>query len=297
MNPGLYGVVFILLLSFSSPGLAQQGEVEANRTPSESGRTLLLFPSGYLVRPFIADPHRPGSGLLVESYTSTDIEQAGDRRFYLKLGGRFGILRRLPKTPKGRMWQLSLEAGLDAQFDSRSGQDNTGWDGNYGLTLTTARKDGKWAYKTGMLHTSAHIGDEWIQRTGRERVNYTREEALGAVSWQFAPRWRTYLETGWGYELRAKDGSMEPLRTQAGFEFESPRTRWKMLSGWYAATDISSWEERDWRTDVSIQAGVKVVSDGRTWRLGIQYYDGRVPLGEFFKETESAFTIGLWAEL
>ena len=90
---------------------------------------------------------------------------------------------------------------------------------------------------------------------------------------------------------------MEPLRMQAGFEFESPRPQWRVLTGWYAATDISSWEERDWRTDVSIQAGVKVVSDGRTWRLGIQYYDGRVPLGEFFTETESAFTIGLWSEL
>ena len=40
------------------------------------------------------------------------------------------------------------------------------------------------------------------------------------------------------------EDSMEPLRTQAGFEFESPGTRWEALTGWYTATDVSSWEER-----------------------------------------------------
>ncbi len=297
MRALVIGVVFGLFLSSSSPAFSQEGEVEASPTSPESCRSKLFFPSGHLARPFIADPHRPGSGLLFETYPSTEIDQASDVRIYLKLGGRFGLVRWLPKTPEGRLWQLSLEAGLDAQFDGGNSQDNTGWDGTYGLTATTARANGKWAMKTGILHTSAHIGDEWIQRTGRERINYTREEILGAVSWQFSPRWRTYLETGWGYELRAIEGLMEPLRTQAGLELESPRTQWSVLTGWYAAIDLSSWEERDWRADISFQAGVKVASDGRTWRLGIQYYDGRVPLGEFFQDTESAFTVGLWAEL
>ena len=296
VNRAVYCFAICLALSSSSPVHAQEGKADGNQPPSESGREKLLFPTGHLQRPFIADPHRPGSGLLLETYTSNDIEQAGTERFYLKLGGRFGLLRWMPATPAGRLWQLSLEAGLDAQFDGSNSLDNTGWDGNYGFVITSTRPGGKWAYKTGILHTSAHLGDEWIELTGRERIGYTREEVQGAVSWQFAPKWRTYSETGWGYRLGAED-SMEPPRTQAGLEFESPGTRWEALTGWYAATDVSSWEEREWRIDVSIQGGVKVVSGARTWRLGIQYYQGRVPLGEFFRTTESAVTIGLWSEL
>lgn len=258
---------------------------------------MLVFPGGHLFTLAIADPHRPGSAIAGEWYTSTEIEGAGDRRTLLKVGGRFGFFRWLPREPPGRIWQLSLEAGLDAQFDIDHRLDNIGWDGNYGLSLTTARGGGRWAYLIGILHTSAHIGDEWARRTGRERINYSREEVRGSVSWQFAPRWRTYVETGYGYKLRADGDVMDPLRGQAGLEFESPESLWNGVAGWYVALDVQSWEERAWRLDACLQSGLMFGSPGRTWRFGLQYYHGRVPLGEFFQNTESNLSIGLWAEL
>jgi hypothetical protein len=295
--------VCLALFAVAVPALAQETSDPVDReenlhgSKGESGRKRLVFPAGHLQDLFIADPHRPGAGLLGEFYLSTDIEQATEQGFYLKVGGRFGLLRWLPNTDTGRIWQVSLEAGLDAQFDGGSNLDNTGWDGNYGLVVSTTVQGGKWSYKTGILHTSAHIGDEWIERTGRRRIGYTREEALAAVSWQFAPSWRTYVEGAWGYELRTGDDLMAPLRGQVGLEWELPEELWNDLAGWYAATDLSFWEERDWRIDVSLQVGLRMTSADRTWRLGLQYYDGRVPLGEFFQETVSALTLGLWSEL
>jgi hypothetical protein len=295
--------VCLALIAVVLPAPAEEtsnpaGRKEQFQNPGDdSRRKKLAFPAGHLQDLYIADPHRPGAGLLGESYFSTDVEQATDYGFYLKVGGRFGLLRWLPKTDTGRMWQVSLEAGLDAQFDGGSSLENTGWDGNYGLVVSTIKRGGRWAYKTGILHTSAHIGDEWIERTGRQRIGYTREEALAAVSWQFAPKWRTYVEGAWGYELRVGDDLMAPLRGQVGLELELPERMWNGLAGWYAATDISSWEERDWRIDVSLQVGLRMTNADRTWRLGLQYYDGRVPLGEFFQETVSVLTIGLWSEL
>ena len=67
------------------------------------------------------------------------------------------------------------------------------------------------------------------------------------------------------------------------------------LESW--ALDLQSWEERDWRLDLALQAGLRFDSLGRVWRLGVQYTDGRVPLGEFFQYTEAALAVGLWLEI
>lgn len=261
----------------------------------KSGREIVVFPANSLYPLYIADPHSPATGILIQSFTSTGIDQAGNQRFFLKLGGQFGLLRWQPRNPGGRAWQLNLDAGLDAQFDIDNRNDNIGWDGNYGLSSTTARQGGKVVWKLGILHTSSHLGDEWIKRTGRERINYTRQEALVGMSWRFAPRWRTYSEAGWGYDLSSDE--MEPGRLQAGLDYRAPGRFWGGIGGWYAALDLSSWGERDGRLDTGFQGGLIISGAGNTWRLGIQYWDGRVPVGEFFQDTESNFTLGLWSEL
>lgn len=268
------------------------------------GYRMELFPQGHLFALPVADPQRPGAAVQVASVGSVGIEDATDRRFFLRVGGRFGLVRWLPDEPGGRSWQLSLEAGLDGQFDQGLGQDNIGWDGNYGLTLTIARgrapRDGAvgcWVFLAGMLHTSSHIGDEWINRTGRERINYTREEVRVAASRRLGDRWRTYVEAAHAYQRRAFGDLIKPLRAQWGLEWEAPGVVWGGRAGWYVATDLQAWEERDWRLDVAVQAGLAFPSGGRTWRLGLDVHDGRVPLGEFFQDTETSVALGLWAEL
>ncbi len=260
-------------------------------------RAYRLFPEGHLFALAIADPHRPGAAVNMASFPSVGVEGATDRRYILRVGGRFGLVRRLPAKPEGRSWQLSLEAGLDGQFDIGLSQDNVGWDGNYGLSLATARGGGRWALLVGLLHTSAHIGDEWVQRTGRERINYTREEARAAASWRFARRWRTYAEAAYAYQRRAFDDLIKPLRAQWGLELEEPGRLWNGAAGWYAAGDLQAWEERAWRLDAALQAGLMFVTGTRTWRIGLDFHDGRVPLGEFFQDTESVVSLGLWSEL
>ncbi len=286
-----------LLLAASAHAQVEVSETESSSAGERQkpGREILPFPAGHLFPAYIADPHLPAAGILMQSFTSTEIDGAGDRRFFLKLGGQFGLVRWEPRAPAGRAWQLNLDAGLDAQFDIDNSLDNTGWDGNYGLSLTTAKEGGKVAWKLGTFHTSAHLGDEWIERTGRERLGYTRQEALLGLSWSFAARWRTYLEAGWAFDLHSEE--MEPGRLQTGLDYRAPGRFWAGVGGWYAAVDLSSWEERDWRLDVGFQGGLLMSSTGRVWRLGIQYWDGRVPLGEFFQHTESNLTLGLWSEL
>ena len=48
--------------------------------------------------------------------------------------------------------------------------------------------------------------------------------------------------------------------------------------------------------DVTLQAGVSVVSGDRLVRVGIEVHDGRPSLGEFFQDDETYTALGLWID-
>lgn len=255
-----------------------------------SGRQMQLFPRNHLYPAYIADPHQTGFALEWQRYAHTDIPATSSDRFGVRIGGRLGLIRVGPEGAVNRGWQLSLDAGLDAQFDNQYDQDNIGWDGNYGL-LWTARSDSPWSYKLGLLHTSSHLGDEYFERTGTPRIGYTREELVAGARWTPDARLSLYAEGGWAIREGNPD-LQERGRTQAGAEFERPRVFWGGRLGWYTAIDLSAMQERDWRIDRSVQAGLVVHNAGRPWRLGLSYYDGRPTLGEFFQFTERYLALG-----
>jgi hypothetical protein len=263
-------------------------------------RTFRLFPEDDLYPAYKADHHRARFGLVYHAVPSAGIAGSGEARFDLRLGGRFGLLRvtprdRLGQDRPGRAWQLSLIAGFDGQFDIDNSYDNVGWDGNYGLAFTTSRGRGP-ALKVALFHTSSHVGDEYAERTGRLRIGYTREEVSAGLAWTIGRRWRAYAEGAWGYVLRNEE-LMEPGRAQVGLEVEAAESLWKRRIGWYAALDVSATEERDWSVDVSLDVGLLLRSGARTWRAGLGFYDGRVPLGEFFRDDERYVSFGLWLDV
>ena len=67
--------------------------------------------------------------------------------------------------------------------------------------------------------------------------------------------------------------------------------------GWYAALDLQAMEERDWSLDAALQIGVQFLNRDRRWRLGLEAYDGRVPLGEFYQDDESYVAFGIWMDV
>ena len=201
----------------------------------------------------------------------------------------------MPGEPVGRLWQISIEAGLDAQYDSGNNLDNIGYDGNYGVTVTTVHSDGLdllFAYR----HVSGHVGDEWIRENGRDRIGYRRDELALGTTFQLAGPWCLYGEAGYGiYELNKE--LQQPWRFQTGIERESPRSLAGGRLGWYAAADIQSYQERGWQPDFSMETGLLVTSASRRWRIGVRYVAGRPPLAEFFQDNEQWLTFGLWMDL
>lgn len=243
-----------------------------------------LFPESNLYPQYVADPRRPEFGVLLMAVPDPEILDSGDRRVGLKLGGRFGLLR-------FRRVQLDIEAGFVGQFDIEHSLDNIGWDGIYSF-LASSRFGRGFAVQFGAKHVSSHVGDEYAERTGRRRIDYTREELAAGVAWSIKPGWRTYAEAGWAFDPK-EDVGQEPGRLQLGLEHDSPGSLGGRL-GWYAAADLGAMEERDWQIDPTLQAGLLVPSGDRLWRVGVGVHDGTVPLGEFFRVDERYWVLGLW---
>lgn len=264
-------------------------ETEADPAPR-----LHLFPEEKLYPPYLADPHRPGFGIMVLGFPAVGAADSGDLRAALKLGGRFAVLRVGARDDPRRQLQVAIEAGFYGQFDVEHQLDNLGWDGIYGL-LVTATPRPSLQVKTGTMHTSSHVGDEYAERTGRKRINYTREELVAGVSWEPARHWRLYGEGGRAYGIRTEE-LQEPGRLQAGIEYQE-LSAWGGRWGWYAAIDLQAFEERDWTIDPTVQVGLTAPAGERRWRVGVGYHDGRVPIGEFFQIDERFVVLGLWLDL
>ncbi len=158
----LTSVLVLGVISGAATASAQDtGEQKPTVWQPSPSRSVELFPPGDIFPVYAADQQHPTNMLATNFYVRTRIPQSRSPRTTLAGGGRFGMLRIESKTPNGRSWQISLDAGLDAVFDSQNKNDGIGWDGNYGLTVTTVKASSPFGFKVGVLHTSAHLGDEY----------------------------------------------------------------------------------------------------------------------------------------
>ena len=302
------GLVFPLVIAFvcalvaTSSATAGQQAVDQKTDEQQppiwkagQSRSIELFPAGEVFPVYAADPHRPSNHLGIGFYSTTEVPAARSPRWALSGGGRFGILRIDSSAPDGRAWQISIDAGLDAVFDSQNSNDGIGWDGNYGLTMTTGRASSRFAFKVALLHVSSHLGDEYAERTQIDRINYTREEIAVAVSFRPRTRLRVYGEVGTAYTMRSDE--QQRMRWQTGGEYERHPTVFGGRMAWYGAVDFSLMEERDWRLDTCLQGGLVTRNKGRTIRMYVQWYDGRPTLGQFTTYSETAISLGLKVDL
>ena len=261
---------------------------------SQGGWRLEPGPHAEAYKPYVADPRRARVGVTGIAVLDDEIEDAGEARWRLQAGATAGLLRWTDEGDPARIVQLDAEAGFSGEFDLEDSNDSIGWDGIYGF-LVAWRNRPEVGWRVGAHHVSSHIGDEFADETGRERINATREELLAGVSRLLGGGWRTYAEAGWAYHVGNYD-LLDRWRLQTGLEYESPRTWWRERLGWYAAGDVSSYEEDEWEPNLTLQWGFALerAPGLDEARLGLELYSGRARMGEFFEERETALGIGLW---
>ena len=301
-SPIIHLFVKAILVAFVFAGMASVLQAEELRKDNDAGSTasgwqLAFAPGGRLYPAYIANPIRPTMGIARAKFSDSDIPLAGDNRFIIRLGANVGFLRYAPTDKPNSGFQLDLEAGYIGLFDIDNSQDNIGWDGLYGVLLNWSNGDG-FAVQTGIKHVSSHVGDEYAERTGRQRINYTRGEYVLGLSLAGLEYWRVYTEGGYAYDERNTQ-LQDPWRLEAGLEFVDPKRFWGERFGWYAAADFNWYEETDWSTDITLQAGLIVTREKqfRNIRFGVEYRNGRSVIGEFFFIDETYLSLGLWLDI
>ena len=286
-----FGSAALLISSLLLVPTAVAADEDSTDTPEKKKKVRVWFPPADFYPRYIADPIRPQNALSIQWIADTEIPETGAGRFGLRLGGSFGITRLHPEGRPDIGWQLSFEGGLSGQFDIEHSWDNTGWDGFYGLYLSWMPTPDL-GFRVGSQHNSSHIGDEYSERTGRKRIHYTREELALGVSWTFRPRWTTYAELGVGNGLA---GSLTS-RLEAGLQYISEQKYWKGSASLYGAIDIRTYEETDWSTRFTAQAGywIPVGNRSAVHRLAVELGTGRSVMGQFLWEKETWLGIGLY---
>ena len=295
----LFVAVFGLSLLLAVPIVGGAGEAVDERLAFSLGNAwrLDLFPAEGIYDPYIADPLRPGFSLMQMDIMDSDIPDAGESRYSFMLGGKYGFFKFRHSDLPDMAVQVDIYGAFLGQFDLENSTDNIGWDGFYGVMFTWTGGDGL-SLKLAMQHDSSHVGDEYAERTGRLRINYTREEIAFGLSYRFPEYFRVYSEAGYGHNLRNTE-LQRPWRVKGGIEFEAPDRFFNGRLGYYAAVDLSSTEEMDWETDVTVQTGVVLPMRrfSHTVRIGPIYRNGPSVIGEFFQHKEEWWGMGMWIDI
>ncbi|MBN4080390.1 DUF1207 domain-containing protein [Beggiatoa alba] len=276
-------VSYIILL----PGLLAYAGIAFSEKSTDSPG-FMYFPLQQIYTRYIADPLRTSFSAKAMVFNRTDIPDTGKLRFGLRVGGALPLLQYNGQTIQS---QLILEGGFLGQFDVDHSEDNIGWEGIYSLYLAV-RFNEAFAVRVGRRHFSSHVGDEYAERTGRKRINYTREEMRAGINWAVTPQLLVYFDSGYATTLRNKS-KQKPWRHQLGIQLDKPRVFYNSGLGWYAAVDVSAYQENDFSTNTSLQLGLLVPREQRNWRFFLEYYNGRMQVGEFFEHNESYYALGL----
>ena len=251
--------------------------------------TLQVMPTGLMYRSYLAGVKEPRFA----SVWSHDRELG--HIWDPALGGRLGLLRygTLDTVfPEG--WQIDLEGGSQTRLDPRGySTPLLSVDFRVGVPITFAR--GRWQFKTGYYHISAHLGDEFLlMNPDARRLNYVRDAIILGVGCFVTERLRLYAETA--YAVGVDDGA-EPWEFQFGADWAPARDTGIRGAPFFAVNGHLR-EEVSFGGNLVVQAGWawRRLPRGSLFRVGLQYFQGKSEQYEYFDHTEERFGWGMWAD-
>ena len=214
------------------------------------------------------------------------------------LGGRAALARfgtRVNGRPEG--FEIQLEGSAMPRLNLDEDWDVDSTDFRFGVPLIYG--DGRTQWKLAYYHLSAHLGDEFIERTGiapTDRINYATDELVLGFSFFPRPAWRLYGEAGWAFYA---DGGAEPWEFQFGVDYAQPGATGLRGTPFVAVNGYLR-QEVNYGGSFTAQAGwLWRGKSGRILRTGVHYLNGESPQLEFsgpLKTFEHHIGAGVWYE-
>jgi hypothetical protein len=233
------------------------------------------FPEGVATyRHPLADPRAPVTGVRFQFPI--------EKEDHFKIENRLATHVTVWRTWKEDFsFEVQAEGGAFGRFDFNENWDMDGADFRFGFPV--ALRSGSLTLKLHPWHMTSHLGDEFIERTGRERFVYARNEVALGAAWDFKPETRVYAEIGYAF---GRGDVNEPLRVMAGFE--------TVGEPFFAALNLASFEEQDWGIQFNLEAGVWIRPEGTTRgvRFSLGYFRGPSALTQFFDDNEEHWSFG-----
>ena len=245
-----------------------------------------LLPGGTLFKPLMADPRWPHFAASYQRYlrdpTLADVAA-------VSFGETFALLReRYWQT----WWEFGVQAGVFAIFDLNAFSKDL-INADYFVAIPFSFRNGDLSGMMRAFHQSSHLGDVFLLRTKAQRVNLSYEGIDVKASYEVADWLRIY--GGAGYIFDTDPPNLDRWSLQYGAEVTSP---WPgRAAGWrpIAAVDVQHREENDWSSDFSARTGVEIdgVLASRKMQILFEYFLGRSPNGQFFRQKIEYFGVGV----
>lgn len=187
---------------------------------------------------------------------------------------------------RGAIWvDVGADFTVHAQFDmERPSFDFINAD--FIVSLPVTLRTGPWSARARLGHWSAHLGDEFLLRTGIERIETSVEFIEGVLARDVGGiRALVALER----RLRIVPRTMQRNLLRVGVDTREAATfdAGRLGTGAVTAGFDARWDRGTHGPAVSAFAGIDVTPDGphrRTWGVQFEVFDGSSPFGQFFEE-------------
>jgi len=242
------------------------------------------FPEGERIfKKLVADPEEINSGGLFSREDGTNVVD-------FSIGNHFSLQRwQFGKADDWTaQWGLSFVVfGRMLDYDEMNAND-------FIVNIPVAFRRGSLSGRLTLGHESAHLGDEFISRTGKEDIKFSREFVQGLISLEASKRLRIYggythaLNSDSGRDVKELQVGFE-LRSE-GFHFLSEHDCW-----FYLAHDFQLKKESAWHGNNNSQAGIAVKFKEKRSRIRLffNYFKGLSNFGQFFSEREETLSLGI----
>jgi hypothetical protein len=291
----------VLLVLATSPAHAQQRDFWHR-----------FLPRVHYFDALVADPLEPRMGIALlqtdvferagaglergQSFTFPDPEDAAsDVNAAAAIGGSIPLFHLVEWPGKGGIVasaQLGVFSRFRIEYPSR---DDVGQDWFVGMPFEFAYE--KFTGRLRIMHRSSHIGDELVEVTGANRIEFGGEYADVLAGYEVVEGARVYGGATWNFRsyterlpaLRARD-MHDTFALQAGID-----------GGWYpwsngrsgltGGIDWQSAQRTGWQSQFSIAGGYGARVNGQGTKVLLRYFHGPSTLGEFFLTQETFWAI------
>jgi hypothetical protein len=240
----------------------------------------MLFPGSKLFAPLIADPRWAHFSVAYHHYINDEkLKHVGSTSF----GETFVFYR--GRAFLDGQWDLGIQAAVFAIFDLDAASKDL-INADYWIGFPVSYRKGPWSGLFRLFHQSSHLGDEYLLNNRINRVNLSYESVDAKVSWEHDDWLRLY---GGGGVLFDQDPSeLKPWSLHYGIELRSPQVYARGHLRPIAAADLKNWEQNDWKTDLSVRAGMQIEGGktvGHKVQIMLEYFRGHSPNGQFYERS------------